>query len=489
MKNSLRPRLILIFCILLALASGQTFAAGEFQKARDGKTMIWNWQAKAGDTADWSGGRDKDGYATGFGDLTLYNTDGKTFGLFYGKMAHGKFEGAVNVHTGSRISHAYFVDGDRVTTWARGAAKSNMTDSEAAVVEQKKVEAEKEAAKKEKLANAEAEKEAAKKEKLAKAEAEKAAAEKEKVARAEAEKAVAKKEKVARAEPVATPTATPKKEQPTKIAKAATPTATPKKEQPKIAKAEAAPPAEKAARGPESYHKQAAEKPTGTNVAEEKSEPLSAEKELKRTEPAIKKTFTEPTPLPKAATEAQRSEPLPLPTLESSEAERAIKEPSSPAVQETPPVLQEPTTERTPEVAENKSETTNTAPDESRNLSNPPAAKETPADVSVNSLVGPPSSLRAIPESPSSEKSQTERESAPKSDAPLNETDVVKLADTEARIQGAPLDNYDRPKVDHSQVKGKWTLFYAPKKGDSSGDLPSFSVTVEDKSRKVDLRK
>jgi hypothetical protein len=440
-KNSLRPRLILICCVLVAFAPGQTFAAGEFQKARDGKTMIWNWQAKAGDTADWSGGRDKDGYATGFGDLTLYNTDGKTFGLFYGKMAHGKFEGAVNVHTGSRISHAYFVDGDRVTTWARGAAKSNMTDSEAAVVEQKKVEAEKEAAKKEKLAKAEAEKEAA------------------------------KKERVAKAEPVATPAATPKKEQP------------------KIAKAEAAPPAEKAARGPESYHKQAAEKPTGTNVAEEKSEPLSAEEELKRTEPAIKKTFTEPTPLPKAATEAQRSEPLPLPTLEPSEAERAIKEPSSPAVQETPPVPQEPTTERTPEVAENESETTNTAPDESRNLSNPPAAKETPADVSVNSLVGPPSSLRAIPESPSSEKSQTERESAPKSDAPLNETDVIKLADTEARIQGAPLDNYDRPKVDHSQVKGKWTLFYAPKKGDSSGDLPPFSMTVEDKSRKVDLRK
>jgi hypothetical protein len=463
--------LILICCVLVAFAPGQIFAAGEFQKARDGKTMIWNWQAKAGDTADWSGGRDKDGYATGFGDLTLYNTDGKTFGLFYGKMAHGKFEGAVNVHTGSRISHAYFVDGDRVTTWARGAAKSNMTDSEAAVVEQKKVEAEEEAAKKEKLAKAEAEKAAAEKEKLAKAEAEKAAAEKEKVARAEAEKAAAKKERVAKAEPVATPAATPKKEQP------------------KIAKAEAAPPAEKAARGPESYHKQAAEKPTGTNVAEEKSEPLSAEEELKRTEPAIKKTFTEPTPLPKAATEAQRSEPLPLPTLEPSEAERAIKEPSSPAVQETPPVPQEPTTERTPEVAENESETTNTAPDESRNLSNPPAAKETPADVSVNSLVGPPSSLRAIPESPSSEKSQTERESAPKSDAPLNETDVIKLADTEARIQGAPLDNYDRPKVDHSQVKGKWTLFYAPKKGDSSGDLPPFSMTVEDKSRKVDLRK
>ena len=441
MKNSLRQRLILICCVLVTFAPGQTFAAGEFQKARDGKTTIWNWQAKAGETADWSGGRDKDGYATGFGDLTLYNTDGKTFGLFYGKMAHGKFEGAVNVHTGSRISHAYFVDGDRVTAWARGAAKSNMTDSEAAVVEQKKVEAEKEAA------------------------------EKEKVARAEAEKAAAKKEKVAKAEAVATPKPTPKKEQP------------------KIAKADAAPPAEKAARGPDSYHKGTAEKSTSTKVAEKKSEPLSAEEELKRTEPATKKPFTEPTPLPKAETEAQSREPLPLPTLEPSEAERAIKEPSLPTVQETPPVLHEPTTEQKPEVAENKPETTNPSSDESRDSSRAPTAKQAPADISVNSLAGPPSSLRTIPESSSSEKSEPERESAPKSDAPLNETDVIKLADTEARLQGAPLDNYDRPKVDHSQVKGKWTLFYAPKKGDSSGDLPPFSVTVEDKSRKVDLRK
>lgn len=440
MKNSLRPRLILICCGLVAFARGQTFALGEFQKARDGKTMIWNWQAKAGDTADWSGGRDKDGYATGFGDLTLYNTDGKTFGLFYGKMAHGKFEGAVNVHTGSRISHAYFVDGDRVTTWARGAAKSNMTDSEAAVVEQKKVEAEEEAAKKEKLA------------------------------KAEAEKAAAKKEKVAKGEPVATPAATPKKEQP------------------KIAKAEAAPPAEKAARGPESYHKGTAEKSIGRKVAEKKSEPLSAEEELKRTEPATTKKFTEPTPLPKAETEKPSTESLPLPTSQPSEPERAIEEPSLPAIQETPPVLHEPTTEQTPVVAEKKPETADSS-EETRKSSSPPAAKESPADISVNSLADPPSSLRAIPESSSSEKSQAEPESAQKSDGPLTETDVIKLADTEARVQGAPLDNYERPNVDHSQVKGKWTLFYAPKKDESGSGMPSFSVTIEDKTRKIDLRK
>jgi hypothetical protein len=425
-KNSSGPRLILICCGLLAFASGQTFAAGEYQKGRDGKATIWNWQPKQGETVDWSGGRDKDGYANGFGDLTWYNADGKTFGLFYGKMEHGKFEGAVNMHTGGRISHAYFVGGDRVTSWARGAAKSNMTESEAAVVGEKKV---------------------------------------------AAEKAAAEKEKIAKAEPIATPTPTPKKEQTAKIAKT-----------------EAAPPAEKTARQPDSHPKRTAEKSPSANVAEKKSEPLSYDEELKRTEPATKKKFTEPTPLPKAETEKPSTESLPLPTSQPSEPERAIEEPSLPAIQETPPVLHEPTTEQTAVVAEKKPETADSS-EETRKSSSPPAAKESPADISVNSLADPPSSLRAIPESSSSEKSQAEPESAQKSDGPLTETDVIKLADTEARVQGAPLDNYERPNVDHSQVKGKWTLFYAPKKDESGSGMPSFSVTIEDKTRKIDLRK
>jgi hypothetical protein len=427
------PTLRLLFgcCALLALANGHLFAAGEYQQARDSKTTIWNWQPKPGETADWSGGRDKDGYANGFGDLTWYNANGKVFGLFYGNMTHGKFEGGVNVHTGGRVSHAYFVNGERVTSWSRGSAKSSMTESEAAAVEKRK---------------------------------------------AEAEKVEPKKEKVARAEAVATPTPTPKKEQP-KIAKAESVSVTP------------APPAEKTTRGPDSYHKEKGNKSTDAKVTEKKSESLSYEEELKRTEPSTSRGFTEPTPLPKSGSETPATESVPVPTSQPSEPKREVIESPPPALEETRPPVHQPMSEQTPEVAEKKPEARSSASNETQDSSSVPATNETPADIS--SLAGPPSSLRtnSIPESSAPEKSQGENEAAPKADGPLTETEAIKMADTEARVQGAPLDNYDRPKVDHSQVKGRWTLFYGAKKTESASDMPPFTVTIEDKTRKVELKK
>jgi hypothetical protein len=76
--------------------------------------------------------------------------------------------------------------------------------------------------------------------------------------------------------------------------------------------------------------------------------------------------------------------------------------------------------------------------------------------------------------------------STSRDNAPLTETEAIDLADTEARRQGAPLDDYQRPKVDHSAVKGKWSLFYGLKEGGSGG---AFTVTVEDKTKKVEIRK
>jgi hypothetical protein len=46
------------------------------------------------------------------------------------------------------------------------------------------------------------------------------------------------------------------------------------------------------------------------------------------------------------------------------------------------------------------------------------------------------------------------------------------------------------PKADYSTVKDKWTLFYNledPKM--AGGDLQPFSVTVEDKTKKVEIRR
>ncbi|HVI82461.1 MAG TPA: hypothetical protein VM717_06925 [Chthoniobacterales bacterium] len=201
-----------------------------------------------------------------------------------------------------------------------------------------------------------------------------------------------------------------------------------KKEKPaaeKIAKTDSvSPPAEHLVRGPDSYHKKVAAKPPG--VAEEQNEPLSTEEELKRTEPATTmspmRTFLEP-----------------------------------PSIRETPPVPHETVTEPKPEVTEQKSELPSQSPEVSQDPSSePPPATDSPS-VSVNALVGPPSSLRAIPEN--SPPENKEPESTPKREGPLTESEAINLADNKARLQGFQLDNYERPKIDHSAVKRKWTLF------------------------------
>src|SRR2546430_9968132 len=144
----LRPRLIL-FCGGLLVFAGAAFGQGEYQQTRDNKTMVWNGTPKSGETSSWAGSRDKDNYAAGFGDLTWYTANGKVYALYYGNMVHGKFEGAVNVHTNGRTAHAYFVDGGRVTAWARGPAPSKMAVPEEALIKRRKMETEKAAAKKE----------------------------------------------------------------------------------------------------------------------------------------------------------------------------------------------------------------------------------------------------------------------------------------------------------------------------------------------------
>jgi len=123
--------------------------------------------------------------------------------------------------------------------------------------------------------------------------------------------------------------------------------------------------------------------------------------------------------------------------------------------------------------------------------SNEPAAKTTSRDVSVNSLVGPPSSLRTTsgPDNVS-EKSETSASAPTIASGPLVESQAIGLANKEARVQGYNLDNYEAPKIDHSEVKGKWILFYVVKKGETGSDRPpTLSITIEDKTRKVEIRK
>jgi hypothetical protein len=120
------PRFAIFVCcaLLLALASVALGTGGTYQHTKDGNTIVWNDYPKLGETADWSGKRDREGYATGFGTLIWYTVKGAEFARYFGNMVRGKFDGPVNVHSKGKTAHAFFVEGGRTTGWARGPAPS-----------------------------------------------------------------------------------------------------------------------------------------------------------------------------------------------------------------------------------------------------------------------------------------------------------------------------------------------------------------------------
>ncbi len=137
--------LFLCSVLLLSLLANGAFAdEGVYQQAKDGKTMVWNNHPLPGETAEWSGDRDKDGYATGSGTITWYKQtrSGYTFakknqsmvsGKYSGTMVKGKFEGDV-VRLGKvptfawqptpGTTHATFVGGKQTSEWVPTPAPS-----------------------------------------------------------------------------------------------------------------------------------------------------------------------------------------------------------------------------------------------------------------------------------------------------------------------------------------------------------------------------
>jgi hypothetical protein len=109
-----------------------TRGEGRYQSTRDGKTLVWNNNSKPGDVATWSGARDADDYAHGFGQLSWYTKEHgfvrpQLYARYWGRMVNGKLEGPVNVHAQRKTHYAVFIDGKRVTSWTRGTAPSRAT--------------------------------------------------------------------------------------------------------------------------------------------------------------------------------------------------------------------------------------------------------------------------------------------------------------------------------------------------------------------------
>ncbi|PYT94952.1 MAG: hypothetical protein DMG36_03415, partial [Acidobacteria bacterium] len=104
--------------------AGAALGEGTYQRAKDGKTIVWNNDPKPGDAATWFGDRDGEGYATKVGTLTWYTANGALYARYFGNMVRGKFDGPVNAHSKGKTAHAIFVDGQRTTRWAAGQAPS-----------------------------------------------------------------------------------------------------------------------------------------------------------------------------------------------------------------------------------------------------------------------------------------------------------------------------------------------------------------------------
>jgi hypothetical protein len=147
-------RFLLCGTLLLLLPANGVYADGTYQRTKDGKTFVWNPDPNPEDAATWSGKRDKEDYATGYGTLTWYRVERK-YGMgsrysvekdipvirYSGNMVRGKLEGLVVADAEGKISHAMFASGNRTEEWAAGPAASanspkNESVSERHVAEQ-----------------------------------------------------------------------------------------------------------------------------------------------------------------------------------------------------------------------------------------------------------------------------------------------------------------------------------------------------------------
>jgi len=126
----------LIVCTALLLFGNGAYGDGIYQPTKDGTVLVWNNDPKPKDAATWSGKRDRDGYATGYGTLIWYRVAQKILtgssipvpkyipvSRYSGNMVQGKLDGPVaTVDRLGRTFHATFTEGSKNSDWAAGPA-------------------------------------------------------------------------------------------------------------------------------------------------------------------------------------------------------------------------------------------------------------------------------------------------------------------------------------------------------------------------------
>jgi len=125
----------LFVCTTLLLFADGAYGDGFYQRTRDGRTIVWNNYPRRGDEPTWSGERDSNGFATGYGTLTWCKVQraivtgsnipskagAAVVSRYSGKMVRGKLDGLVtNVDANGKVFHGTFVNGSKADDWVAG---------------------------------------------------------------------------------------------------------------------------------------------------------------------------------------------------------------------------------------------------------------------------------------------------------------------------------------------------------------------------------
>jgi len=432
--------------------------------------MVWNNDPSSNDVATWSGKRDSNGYATGYGTLTWmtrirsFNTGSNIAAEKYSKVAsytgtmvRGKFNGrGTAVDAKGRIFHGTFADGKQNHDWKQGPLVAKAEGIETAEKPERA----------EPAASPAAAPESASTEKVSEKTALARVAEETDVPAAGPTESEVENASPARTQKSETSKATvPAPEKPATTENASSPLiAQASTEQPDQSAAPREPVNRKAALAPGAVR--AFERPT--RAPAKKSEPEPA-KQIERTKPdRIEK-----------ATKLEK--PLPAPS-QPPEADTQLRE-DIPAEGPIAKKTEEPAQRPTPDVAHLAKEAAK------------PALKETPADDSIRKLTGPPSSLHANPPPPETNPPMQIPTAAPEAASPppaptgpkLTAVNAMDIADIEARTKGFDLGEYQLPKADYNAANDTWSVTYNPRDSDSSGK--KLNVTIQDKNGKAEIKK
>lgn len=122
--------------------------------------------------------------------------------------------------------------------------------------------------------------------------------------------------------------------------------------------------------------------------------------------------------------------------------------------------------------------------------SSKPAARETSSmdiDDSLRALIGssPPLRREAVAGA-SPQASIPQKASSPPARPRLTATEVIELADAEARTQGYDLGTYQRPQAQYATTDNTWSVSYDQSNDAGEAGKP-FSVKVEDKTKKTSI--